>query len=319
MISFRWSVGLFPTPTVAGSVAAVGTRRRLDAELVRRGLAPSRERAQAEIAAGRVTVGGAPAPKASRLVDAAEAVELLGPPPRFVSRAGAKLEGAILEFDLGDAFRGARVLDVGASTGGFTDCALQYGAAQVIALDVGHNQLHERLIADHRVRNIERKNIRAADLEIIGGPVDLVVGDLSFISLRIVLEPVFALCQPGALFVLLVKPQFEAGRTEAARGRGIITDPEIWTRVLTEVTDSMVSLAAVIIGVMVSPITGSDGNVEFVVVGRSPGLINAPGLDHGALAESIIDAVAAAPRSGAFALKADPFAAASTVQLTEQG
>ena len=319
MISYRWSVGLFPTPTVAGSVAAVGTRRRLDAELVRRGLAPSRERAQAEIAAGRVTVGGAPAPKASRLVDAAEAVELLGPPPRFVSRAGAKLEGAIVEFDLSDEFRDARVLDVGASTGGFTDCALQYGAKQVIALDVGHNQLHERLIADQRVRNIERTNIRAADLEIIGGPVGLVVGDLSFISLRIVLEPMFALCQPGALFILLVKPQFEAGRAEAARGRGIITDPEIWTRVLTEVTDAMVSLAAVIIGVMVSPITGSDGNVEFIVVGRSPGLINSFGLDQDALVQSIGRSVAAAPRSGAFAQKPGQFSVESTVQPAEQG
>ncbi len=235
------------------------------------------------------------------MVGAGEAVEVLGPPPRFVSRAGAKLEGAISRFDLGDHFIGARVLDVGASTGGFTDCALQYGASEVVALDVGHNQIHERLLADSRVRNLERTNVRSADPDLIGGVVDLVVGDLSFISLRIVLEPVFLLCRPGALFVLLVKPQFEAGRTEAARGRGIITDPEIWTRVLVEVTDTMVGLAAAIIGVMVSPITGSDGNVEFVVVGRSPGSTDANALHRDGVADAINAAVAVAPRSGAFA------------------
>ncbi len=282
------------------SVLAVGARRRLDAELVRRGLAPSRERAQAEITAGRVTVGGAPAHKASRMVDAAEAVEILGPPPRFVSRAGAKLEGAITRFELEEHFVGARVLDVGASTGGFTDCALQHGAAQVVALDVGHNQLHERLVADPRVHNLERTNVRSADEELIGGAADLVVGDLSFISLRLVLEPIYALCRPDALFVLLVKPQFEAGRTEAARGRGIITDPAIWTRVLEEVTSAMVGLAAAIIGVMVSPITGSDGNVEFIVVGRAPGADTGSGLDQPAIADAIAGAVDLAPRSGAF-------------------
>ncbi len=267
---------------------------------MRRGLAPSRERAQADIAAGRVIVGGAPAHKSSRMVDAGEAVEILGPPPRFVSRAGAKLEGAIMAFDLAGSFQGARVLDVGASTGGFTDCALQYGAASVIALDVGHNQLHERLIADRRVRNLERTNVRGADQELIGGPVDLIIGDLSFISLRLVLEPMFSLCNPTALFVLLVKPQFEAGRSEAARGRGVITDPDIWMRVLHEVIAAMQLLGAAIIGVMVSPITGSDGNVEFVVVGRSPGA-GAAGLDSGGVDAAIANAVAVAPRSGAFA------------------
>jgi 23S rRNA (cytidine1920-2'-O)/16S rRNA (cytidine1409-2'-O)-methyltransferase len=279
----------------------VGTRRRLDAELVRRGLATSRERAQVEIAAGRVLVGGAPAVKASRLVEAAEAVVLLGPRPKYVSRAGAKLEGAIERFELGSAFRRARVLDVGASTGGCTDCALQCGASSVIALDVGHNQLHERIRNDERVRVIERMNIRAADLDLIGAPVAVVVADLSFISLRIVLEPMLALCQPGALLVLLVKPQFEAGRTEAARGRGIITDPEIWRRVLEEVTSALVAAGATIMGVMVSPITGSDGNVEFVLVARSADASNGHGLASGTLAESIRVAVEAAPRTGAFA------------------
>lgn len=290
------------------SVLAVGNRRRLDAELVRRGLAPSRERAQSEIAAGRVLVGGAPTMKASRMVDPGEAVVLLGPPPRFVSRAGAKLDGAIARFALSELFVGARVLDVGASTGGFTDCALQHGAREVIALDVGHNQLHERIRSDPRVRNLERTNIRSVDPEQMEGPVDLVVGDLSFISLRLVLEPIFALCRPGAPFVLLVKPQFEAGRAEAARGRGIITDPAIWTRVLEEVLSALLALAAAIIGVMVSPITGSDGNVEFIVSGRAPdpdGPSSSADLHSSALTSeqvsgAIVDAVAAAPRSGAF-------------------
>jgi 23S rRNA (cytidine1920-2'-O)/16S rRNA (cytidine1409-2'-O)-methyltransferase len=249
----------------------VATRRRLDAELVRRGLAPSRERAQADIVAGRVIVGGAPATKASRLVDAGEAVRILGPPPRFVSRAGAKLEGAIKEFDLGPLFEGARVLDAGASTGGFTECSLLYGAETVLAVDVGHNQLHEKLRADARVRNIERTNLRTLDPAILGEPADIVVADLSFISLRLVLAPVFAACRPGALMALLVKPQFEAGKVEASKGKGVISDPVVWRRVLAEVSTTLTELGAAIMGTMVSPIAGSDGNVEFIVVGRTPG------------------------------------------------
>jgi 23S rRNA (cytidine1920-2'-O)/16S rRNA (cytidine1409-2'-O)-methyltransferase len=249
----------------------VSARRRLDAELVRRGLASSRERAQADIAAGRVTVGGAPATKAARLVDAGEPVVVHGPPPRFVSRAGEKLQGAVDRFGLADDLAGARVLDCGASTGGFTDCALQHGAREVVAVDVGHNQLHERLRADPRVRNVERTNLRTLDPTAVGEPVDVVVGDLSFISLQLVLDPVFAAARPGAVYALLVKPQFEAGRAEAARGRGVITDPAIWRRVLGEVAAALGDRGASIMGAMVSPLTGSDGNVEFVVVGRCPG------------------------------------------------
>jgi 23S rRNA (cytidine1920-2'-O)/16S rRNA (cytidine1409-2'-O)-methyltransferase len=249
----------------------VSARRRLDAELVRRGLAPSRERAQADIAAGRVTVGGAPATKAARLVGPGEALVVHGPPPRWVSRAGAKLEGAVEQFDLGPSFDGARVLDCGASTGGFTDCALQHGAAEVVAVDVGHNQLHERLRAHPRVRNVERTNLRMLDPAAVGDPVDVVVGDLSFISLKLVLEPVFAAARPGAVYAFLVKPQFEAGRSEVATGRGVVTDPVVWRRVLAEVCAALGERGATIMGAMVSPITGSDGNVEFVVVGRAPG------------------------------------------------
>jgi len=274
----------------------VSARRRLDAELVRRGLASSRERAQADIAAGRVTVGGAPATKAARLVDPGEAVVVHGPPPRWVSRAGAKLDAAIERFGLERELVGARVLDCGASTGGFTDCVLQRGASEVVAVDVGHNQLHERLRADPRVRNVERTNLRLLDPSVAGGPVDVIVGDLSFISLRLVLAPVFAVARPDAPYAFLVKPQFEAGRTEVARGRGIITDPAVWRRVLLEVCAALDERGATIMGAMVSPITGSDGNVEFVVVGRAPGagdaLAGLPALTAAGLAP-VLDAVVA--------------------------
>jgi 23S rRNA (cytidine1920-2'-O)/16S rRNA (cytidine1409-2'-O)-methyltransferase len=166
---------------------------------------------------------------------------------------------------------GARVLDAGASTGGFTDCVLQLGAREVVAVDVGHNQLHERLRADPRVIDLERTNLRTLDPAIVGEPVDVVVGDLSFISLGLVLAPVFAVARAGAPFALLVKPQFEAGRAEAAKGRGVIRDPDVWRRVLDEVSSDLVSHGATIMGAMVSPLTGADGNVEFVVVGRAPG------------------------------------------------
>lgn len=267
----------------------MGARRRLDLELVRRGLAPSRERAQADIAAGRVTVGGAPATKASRMVDASEAVLVHGPPPKFVSRAGAKLEGAVEHFAVQDIVAGARVLDAGASTGGFTDCVLQYGAAEVVAVDVGHNQLHEKLERDPRVRSIERTNLRTVDPALLGPAVDLVVGDLSFISLALVLDTLGAAAAPGAVYVLLVKPQFEAGRTEVSKGKGIVDNPLIWRRVLAEVSAALLERNAAIMGVMVSPITGSDGNVEFILLGRFAGSVDPIGR-HCSLDRSSLDA-----------------------------
>jgi len=246
-------------------------RRRLDAEMVRRGLAPSPERAQVEIAEGRVMVSGATADKPGRLVHRGEPVVVRGPGPRFVSRAGAKLAGAVERFSFAAELDGCLALDAGASTGGFTDCLLQYGARKVIAVDVGHNQLHERLRHDPRVYNLERTNLRTLDPELIGVPVDVVVADLAFISLRAVLAPVFGACRSGALYAFLVKPQFEAERVEADRGRGIITDPSVWRRVLDEVGVALAARHATIMGVMVSPLTGADGNVEFMIVGRAPG------------------------------------------------
>ncbi len=259
--------------------ALVTTRRRLDLEMVRRGLAPSREQAQIQVAAGLVLVKGAPATKAAHLVGAGEPIELQGPPARFVGRGGVKLDAALDAFSVAAA--GRRCLDAGASTGGFTDCLLQRGASEVVAVDVGYGQLHERLRGDPRVTNLERTNIRSLVPERIGGSCSLVVADLSFISLRVVLPALVGLldADPGSELVLLVKPQFEAGRREASRGKGVVRAPEVWRRVLDEVVAAGEESGAVMMGVMVSPITGADGNVEFLVHLRRPGAPDAPGHD----------------------------------------
>ena len=239
-------------------------RRRLDAELVRRGLADSRERAQADIAAHRVLVGGAVATKAASQVAPDQPIELLGPPPRYVGRGGEKLEAALERFAVDPS--GERCVDAGASTGGFTDCLLQRGAAEVVAIDVGYGQLHERLRDDPRVRNLERTNVRSIDPGDIGGRARVVVADLSFISLTTVAPALLGLLDgDGGHLVALVKPQFEAGRAEAARGKGVIRSPEVWRRVLGEVAGAVVSQGGTMMGAMVSPLTGADGNVEFLV------------------------------------------------------
>jgi 23S rRNA (cytidine1920-2'-O)/16S rRNA (cytidine1409-2'-O)-methyltransferase len=252
---------------------------------VRRGLARSRQQAHDDIAAGRVTVAGAPAAKPSRLVAPDEALVVHGPPPRFVSRGGEKLDAALDRFGVDVASR--RALDAGASTGGFTDCVLQRGAAAVVAVDVGYGQLHERLRADERVEERERTNIRDLTPGDLGPAFDLVVGDLSFISLRTVLPALLALSAPTADLVLLVKPQFEAGRQEAARGRGVITEPSIWRRVLDEVAGALDAGGAAIMGAMVSPLTGADGNVEFLVHART-GTAPPPATDTTALLEAAV-------------------------------
>jgi 23S rRNA (cytidine1920-2'-O)/16S rRNA (cytidine1409-2'-O)-methyltransferase len=244
-------------------------RRRLDVELVRRGLAASRTEAAGQVEHGRVLVNGARADKAARQVDPGDAVVVEGPPPKYVSRGGLKLEGALDHFAID--VRGRRALDAGASTGGFTDCLLQRGAAHVVALDVGHSQLHERIRRDDRVTVIERFNVRNLSPADIGGPVDIVVADLSFISLRLVLPALVGAAEPGADLVLLVKPQFEATRQEASRGKGIITDPTVHERVLTEVAASVEAAGGDVLGTTDSPITGGDGNREFLMHVRRRG------------------------------------------------
>ena len=239
---------------------------RLDELLVTRGLAPTRAQAKALIMSGRVLRGTERLDKPGK--EFAPEIELtVEQPPRFVSRGGEKLAGAIERFALN--FRDAHVLDVGASTGGFTDCALQSGAADVVCVDVGRAQLHAKLRADPRVTNLEKINARhlaAADLP--RSEFDAVVMDLSFISLKAVLPAVWPRLRAKGFLVALVKPQFEAGKAEADRGRGVIRDPVVQQRVLAEIRDFALQELpnAVLVGSMDSPISGTDGNHEFLLV-----------------------------------------------------
>lgn len=248
--------------------AAVTVRRRLDAELVRRGLLGSRRQAVEAIAAGRVRVGGSPAPGPTRLVAPDEPIQVTGDPPRFVSRGGEKLAAALDGF--GVPVHGRRALDAGASTGGFTDCLLQAGAVHVDAVDVGRGQLAWALRDDPRVTVRERTNVRHLVADDLGGPVDLTVADLSFISLLTV-APALARCtRPDGDLVLLVKPQFEAGRARIGKG-GVVRDPEVHRAVLREVRDGLQEAGVFVVDVMVSPLRGADGNVEFLVRGDARG------------------------------------------------
>ena len=215
-----------------------------------------------EIVEGRVTVDGAPALKPARMVSPSENIELLGPPAKFVSRAGRKLEGALEQFGVGVS--GLVCLDAGSSTGGFTDCLLQHGADHVFAVDVGTNQLHEKIRANPAVTVHEQTDIRSVDRSFFDRDIQLVVGDLSFISLRLVLPTLAGLLDTGTPLILLIKPQFEAGKQEASKSRGVITDPAIWTRTVTEVLDDASRLGMEVAGLGVSPISGRTGNVEFV-------------------------------------------------------
>lgn len=235
-------------------------RQRLDLDLVRRQLVSSRQEALDVILAGRVLVNGAPADKASRQVDPGDNVLVSGEPARFVSRGGEKLQAALVHF--GVRVEGLFVLDAGASTGGFTDCLLQNGAQHVLALDVGHGQLHPRIRADPRVTVLERTNIRHFRVQ---NNVDLVVADLSFISLTVVAPALIGACRPGGQIVVLVKPQFEAGRQEVSRGKGIITDPQIHDQVCRSVSAAFETAGAEVLGIMASPIIGGQGNKEFLL------------------------------------------------------
>jgi 23S rRNA (cytidine1920-2'-O)/16S rRNA (cytidine1409-2'-O)-methyltransferase len=193
-------------------------------------------------------------------VAAGEPVVVLGDGPRYVGRGGEKLEAGLRHFGIDPT--GLRVLDVGASTGGFTDCLLQHGAARVTALDVGHGQLHERLRRDPRVEARDRTDIRLAELS---REYDLVVGDVSFISLRLVAGPMVGALRPGGDVIVLVKPQFEVGKREASRGRGVIRDPALWRQALLDSIHAFNGARAAMMGAMVSPLRGADGNVEFLV------------------------------------------------------
>ncbi len=238
---------------------------RLDELLVARGLAATRAQAKGLIMAGRVRHGTARLDKPGK--DFPADLELVvEQPPRFVSRGGEKLAGALAHFAL--ELTGAHVLDVGASTGGFTDCVLQAGAADVVCVDVGRAQLHAKLRADPRVTNLEKVNARhlqPADLP--RREFDAVVMDLSFISLKSVLPAIWPCLRAGGTLIALVKPQFEAGKTEVDKGRGVIRNPAVQQATLDSVRDFALAAlpGARLLGTLESPITGADGNREFLL------------------------------------------------------
>jgi 23S rRNA (cytidine1920-2'-O)/16S rRNA (cytidine1409-2'-O)-methyltransferase len=237
--------------------------RRLDLELVERGLVESREQAQRFILAGEVWVEGQRWDKASKPCAATAAIEVRGG-DRYVSRGGHKMEGAIQGFHLD--VTGWRCLDVGASTGGFTDCLLQHGAREVVAVDVGHGQLHWKLRQDPRVRvfeGVNAKDLAACAAEHFPGTFDLVVADVSFISLRKVLPPAFDLLGSGGRVSALIKPQFEAGRAEVGKG-GIVRDEKVRARVVDELRKWAEDFPVTTVGVIPSPLPGRDGNEEFL-------------------------------------------------------
>ena len=229
--------------------------------MTEKGLAPSRERARALIMAAQISVDGQIIGKAGTQVDSDADVTLLGPDHPYVGRGGLKLAHALDTFDIAVEGRGA--LDIGASTGGFTDALLQRGAARVVALDVGHGQLAWKLRSDPRVVVIEHFNARRLTLADLPGPMDLVCVDVSFISLRQILPAIPPLLCADADVILLVKPQFEAGRAEV--GKGVIHDAAIHARVVEEVGDAAAAVGLVRVASTSSPITGQKGNAEFLL------------------------------------------------------
>jgi len=244
----------------------MGVRRlRLDAELVRRGLARSRDHAAELIAEGRVSVQGqrASKPATAVTVDADLVVRDDPSKPDYVSRGGHKLAGALAAFaPAGLTVTGRRCLDAGASTGGFTDVLLRSGAAQVVAVDVGYGQLAWSLQSDERVVVHDRTNIRDLTPELIDGPVDVVVGDLSFISLRLVLDALIGVTAPDGDLVLMVKPQFEVGKDRLGKG-GVVRDPAQRSETVQRIAGEADARGWGAVAVAVSPLPGPSGNVEF--------------------------------------------------------
>jgi 23S rRNA (cytidine1920-2'-O)/16S rRNA (cytidine1409-2'-O)-methyltransferase len=237
---------------------------RLDLLVVERGLAASREKARAIILAGQVFVAGQKADKPGRLVPAGADVTLIGPPPKYVGRGGWKLEGALDRF--GIPVRDAVCLDIGASTGGFTDCLLQRGARRVYAVDVGTGQLDWRLRQDPRVAVRERTNARTLSWDDIGEPVDLVTCDVSFISVTLILPAVAQFLHRESRIVVLAKPQFEAGRAQVGKG-GIVRDPRVHQEVVEKISRAVGGLGFDHVEAMESPVPGAEGNREFLVYG----------------------------------------------------
>jgi 23S rRNA (cytidine1920-2'-O)/16S rRNA (cytidine1409-2'-O)-methyltransferase len=241
----------------------MATRRRLDLEMARRGLAASRESARRLIMAGRVRVNSQPALKADQHVDESSAIALVGEISEYASRGGIKLAAALDHFSIDPA--GRRALDVGASTGGFTDVLLRRGASHVIALDVGYGQLADRLRRDKRVTVVDRTNIRLVEAGALPYAPELAVIDVSFISLRLVIPPVLALGAPALEMIVLIKPQFEVGKGRVGKG-GVVRDDAERNRAVDEVLDFARKLGLRVSEPMASPIRGAAGNQEFLAV-----------------------------------------------------
>jgi len=244
----------------------------LDRVLVERGHAPDLDAARELVRSGRVLVDGAPALSPARAVAADERVVLVEA-RRFVGRGGVKLDAALDRFAVD--VHGALALDIGASTGGFTDCLLQRGAARVLAVDVGHGQLHERLLDNARVVSLERTNLRDLQAPVaeaaLGGRPGVVTMDMSFTSVVPHARAAIGLAAPGAPLLILVKPQFEVDHVTASRGRGVVTDAASWRSVLAKCASAIEDAGAGIMGAMPSPILGTSGNVEFFLHARAAG------------------------------------------------
>ncbi len=256
-------------------------RNRLDAELVRRELAGSREAAGDLIEKRSVLVNGIPATKPATQVDAQTSITINGNRDGFVSRGGHKLEGAFNAFK-SIVISGKRALDAGASTGGFTDVLLHHGAASVVAVDVGYGQLAWELRQDSRVKILDRTNIRHLTGEMVGEPIDLVVADLSFISLTLVLPALAAVSKPDADFVVMVKPQFEVAREKLGAG-GVVRDPGLRKSCVIDVADSAYDVGLGVLGICASELPGPAGNVEYFLWLRR----GAPEIDHATLDQVI--------------------------------
>ena len=237
-------------------------KKRLDTVLVERGLAETRAKARAVIMAGDVYVDGVKTDKAGALVKEGSEVAVRDTSLKYVSRGGLKLEAALKEFGIDPA--GKTAVDIGASTGGFTDCLLKSGAEKVYAIDVGYGQLDWKLRQDPRVMVREKLNARYIKPEDIGEPADIVVIDVSFISLTMIIPPALALLKPGGVLIALIKPQFEVGKGEVGKG-GIVRDESKHREVVDKITEFVKSLGVGVLGVIPSPIEGAEGNKEFLI------------------------------------------------------
>ncbi len=244
-------------------------KERLDKLVHDQGLAESRSRAQALILAGVVYVNGQKSTKAGVLIPSDAKIELQGMPIPYVSRGGLKLEAALKGFNINP--QGWVCGDIGASTGGFTDCLLQNGAAKVYAVDVGYGQLDVKLRNDPRVIVMEKVNARYLDIQQIQETLDLVTIDVSFISLKLVIPAITPLLKPGGYLLALVKPQFEAGRKEIDKGSGVIRDPVIRKAILDDIRNFTTHIGYHLLGDMESPVHGPSGNVEFLLWARYQG------------------------------------------------